>query len=277
MPSQWTFSLPAPKADQFFLSIVPRLNQCLLPGARSLSQKVKIWRYPCDIFIFCTKVVNLGIMRWIICLFLLFAAGGVFAQWKDYRLINDGKDTVNRIDQQDRRQREWIVRVERLRGEPGYEEEGEYVDNRKEGEWRIFNLMGDLIGIEQYRWGNKDGLAQYFTINGGLRMEQHWKALNPDKQFDTIQVEDVDKLNTYRTVVVKNEGAALKHGVWKYYDAEDGSLIRAETYVLGKLESNDAVVAQPQQPKEVPKPKEVLEFEQQKGRKKIRYQDGSTL
>ncbi len=216
-------------------------------------------------------------MRWIICLFLLFAAGGVFAQWKDYRLINDGKDTVNRIDQQDRRQREWIVRVERLRGEPGYEEEGEYVDNRKEGEWRIFNLMGDLIGIEQYRWGNKDGLAQYFTINGGLRMEQHWKALNPDKQFDTIQVEDVDKLNTYRTVVVKNEGAALKHGVWKYYDAEDGSLIRAETYVLGKLESNDAVVAQPQQPKEVPKPKEVLEFEQQKGRKKIRYQDGSTL
>lgn len=207
----------------------------------------------------------------------MFAAGGVFAQWKDYRLINDGKDTVNRIDQQDRRQREWIVRVERLRGEPGYEEEGEYVDNRKEGEWRIFNLMGDLIGIEQYRWGNKDGLAQYFTINGGLRMEQHWKALNPDKQFDTIQVENVDKLNTYRTVVVKNEGAALKHGVWKYYDAEDGSLIRAETYVLGKLESNDAVVAQPQQPKEIPKPKEVLEFEQQKGRKKIRYQDGSTL
>ncbi len=222
-------------------------------------------------------VINLEFMRGVICFFLLVAWGGVSAQWKDYRLINDGKDTVNRIDQQDRRQGEWIVRVEKLRGEPGYEEEGEYLDNRKEGEWRIFNLMGDLIGIEQYRWGNKDGPALYFTINGGLRMEQHWKALNPDKQFDTIQVEDVDKLNTYHTVVVKNEGAALKHGVWKYYDAEDGSLIRSETYVLGKLESRDAVMTEPQRPKEVPKPKEVLEFEQQKGRKKIRYQDGSTL
>lgn len=209
---------------------------------------------------------------------LLLTSTVSFAQWRDYRLINDGKDTVNRIDRNDRKQGEWIVRVESLRGEPGYEEEGIFVNNRKEGEWRVFSLMGDLIGIEFYRWGLKDGVAQYFNINGQLRMEQSWKALNPDKEYDTIQVEDVDKLNSFREVIVKNEGASLRHGTWKYYDENSGSVIRSETYTLGKIENDQtAAVAEPAEKKTVAKPKEVLEFEKQKkGKKKIRYQDGST-
>ncbi len=207
---------------------------------------------------------------------LFFASRSSFSQWKDYRLINDGKDTVNRVDVNGQKQGEWIVRVESLRGEPGYEEEGVFLNSRKEGEWRVFNLMGDLIGIEQYRWGNKDGLAQYFSVHGNLRMEQSWKALNPDKPYDTIQVEDIDRLNTYRQVVVKNEGASLKHGTWKYYDANDGALIKSETYVLGKLEAGTTAAVKPESPKEVPKPKEVLEFEKQNKGRKIRYQDGST-
>src|SRR5688500_704084 len=126
---------------------------------------------------------------------LLLASLNSFSQWKDYRLINDGKDTINRVDQNGKKQYEWVVRVESVRGEPGYEEEGMFINDRKEGEWRIFNLMGDLIGIEHYRWGLKDGVAQYYTVHGNLRLEQSWKAINPDKQYDTLQVEDVDKLN----------------------------------------------------------------------------------
>ena len=216
-------------------------------------------------------------MRYLILPIFLFVGFSAFSQWKDYRLINDGKDTINRIDMNDMKQGEWVVRVESLRGEPGYEEEGVFVNNRKEGEWRIFNLMGDLTGIEQYRWGNKDGLAQYFNINGQLRMEQSWKALNPDKAYDTIQVEDLDKLNSYREVIVKNEGASLKHGTWKYYDPEAGSILKVENYTLGKLEvDNSSASAEPEKPRKVEKPKEVQEFEKLKGRKKIRYQDGST-
>lgn len=209
---------------------------------------------------------------------LLFVSANAVAQWKDYRLINDGKDTINRIDNNGIKQGEWVVHVESLRGEPGFEEEGVFVNNRKEGEWRVFNLMGDLIGIEFFKWGNKDGVAQYFDINGGLRMEQSWKALNPDKVYDTILVEDLDKLDSYREVIVKNEGASLKHGTWKYYDPVTGSIVRSETYMLGKLEGdNSAAVAEPTEKKAVPKPKEVVEFEKKtKGRKKIRYQDGST-
>lgn len=209
---------------------------------------------------------------------LLFIAGSSFGQWKNYQLINDGKDTVNRLDHHDQKQGEWVVRVENVRGEPGYEEEGLFINNRKEGEWRIFNLMGDLIGIEHYRWGLKDGIAQYFNINGQLRLEQEWKALNPDKLYDTIMVEDIDKLNSYREVVVKNEGAALKHGTWKYYDANTGGVIKTEIYEFGKLEQdNSSASVDNDAPKKVAKPKEVLEFEKQKkGKKKIRYQDGTT-
>ena len=208
--------------------------------------------------------------------FMLFVSANTFAQWKDYRLINDGKDTINRIDHKGIKQGEWVVRVESLRGEPGFEEEGVFVNNRKEGEWRVFNLMGDLIGIEHYRWGNKDGVAQYFDINGSLRLEQGWKALNPDKAYDTIMVEDVDKLDSYHEVIVKNEGASLKHGAWKYYDPASGTVLRTENYTLGKLEGNSDAVAEPTEKKAVPKPKEVVEFEKIKKGKKKRYQDGST-
>lgn len=213
------------------------------------------------------------------CLFvLLISSVPAMAQWKDYKLINDGKDTINRIDQQGVKQGEWVVHVESLRGEPGFEEEGVFVNNRKEGEWRVFNLMGDLIGIEHYRWGNKDGVAQYFDINGALRLEQSWKALNPDKPYDTIMVEDVDKLDSYHEVVVKNEGASLKHGTWKYYDAASGTVVRTENYMLGKLEEdNSSAAVEPSEKKSVAKPKEVMDFEKKtKGKKKIRYQDGST-
>lgn len=207
---------------------------------------------------------------------LLFISVNSFAQWKDYRLINDGKDTINRIDHNGIKHGEWVVRVESVRGEPGFEEEGVFVQNRKEGEWRVFSLMGDLIGIEHYRWGNKDGVAQYFDINGALRLEQGWKALNPDKAYDTIMVEDVDKLETYYEVIVKNDGASLKHGVWRYYDAATGSVLRTEKYMLGKLENDNSAAAAPVEKKAVAKPKEVLEFEKSKKGKKIRYQDGST-
>lgn len=174
------------------------------------------------------------------------------------------------------KQWEWVVRYETVRGEPGYEEEGVFKNNRKEGEWRLFSLMGDLVGIEQYRWGNKDGVSQYFETHGGLRLEQSWKALNPDKQYDTLEVEDLDKLDSYRTVIVKNEGASLKHGPWKYYDPNTGMLVRSESYTLGKLENEKSEVsAAPKKAAE--KPKEVLDFEKKNsGKKKIRVRDGST-
>lgn len=212
----------------------------------------------------------------ILCLLMLISAGAS-AQWKDFQ-VNSKGDTLNRIDQQGRKQGIWVSRIESLRGEPGYEEEGYYVDDRKEGAWKLFNLMGDMVGRENYHWGFKDGICQYYSKHGEIVLEQSWKALNPDKVYDTILVEDVDRLDTYSKVVVKNEGASLKHGTWKYFDSETGTLVKTENFTLGKADKDaGAVTARPTDKKTIAKPKEVLEFEKKNaGKKKVRVQDGST-
>lgn len=214
-------------------------------------------------------------MRWILFIALLISVPAL-AQWKEYKLNSNG-DTLNRIDVIGRKQGPWVNHFEGMRGEPGYEEEGWYVHNRKDGEWRLYSLQGDLVGVEFYKWGLKDSVCRYFNKHGELRVEQRWKALNPDKQYDTLLIEDPDKFDTYRTVIVKNEGASLRHGLWKYYDSELGTIIRTESYTLGELDKKQASPAAPTAKKEVAKPKEVLEFEKKNsGKKKVRYRDGST-
>ena len=61
-------------------------------------------------------------MKWLFIplLFISFAAS---SQCKSYRITNNG-DTINCIDNNDKRQGKWSVKVEGVRGEPGYEEEG---------------------------------------------------------------------------------------------------------------------------------------------------------
>lgn len=218
-------------------------------------------------------------MRWILSIVLLISLTGL-GQYKDYKLNAKG-DTLNRVDMQGKKQGPWVITVEPLRGEPGYEEEGYFENDRKEGEWRLFTLLGDMVGLENYKWGLKDGICRYFTTQGELRLEQSWKALNPDKLYDTIQVEDVETLDKWRTVIVKNEGAALKHGEWKYYNAETGAVVKTERYEFGKLEGDPNATASknvnPGDKKAVAKPKEVLEFEKKNsGKKKVKYKDGTT-
>jgi hypothetical protein len=232
------------------------------------------WRYYCGIAGI-NHYYQLYQMRWIFVAILFISIQG-FAQWKSYKLTSKG-DTINRVDMKDRKQGPWTHRYETVRGEPGYEEEGWYEHNRKEGEWRLFSLMGDLVCVEYYKWGLKDSVCRYFTKQGELRLEQGWKALNPDKEYDTLVIEDLDKFDTYRTVVVKNEGASIKHGVWKYYDPATGAVVRTEVYPLGKLENEPKTAAAPTEKKAVPKPKEVLDYEKKNsGKKKVRYKDGST-
>jgi antitoxin component YwqK of YwqJK toxin-antitoxin module len=184
------------------------------------------------------------------------------------------------VDSKNLKQGKWVIRLEEIRGEPGYEEEGEFKNNRKEGTWRVYSLDGDLIGLEFYHWGNKDGVCQYFNTSGSLVREESWRALNPEKLYDTLEIEDIDHLNEYKTVIVKNEGVAIRHGFWKFYDPSTGMVNKTQTYTMGKLETpktdpvaDSAKVAT----KTLVKPKEVQEFEKKNaGKKSIRVRDGAT-
>lgn len=218
-------------------------------------------------------------MRWIIAVFCLFA-GTVSAQTPSY-IIGVKGDTLNRVDKAGKKQGKWINRFESVRGEPGYEEEGEYKDDRKEGAWRKYNLMGDLFAIENYRWGFKDGESKYFNISGNLTREESWRAFNPDKLYDTLDVEDPDHPGTYQEVVVKNEGSSVKHGTWRYYDS-DGFITKTEFWRLGQADKSldpptlaKDTLSRTANRKDV-KPKEVLEFEKKNaGKKKVKVRDGT--
>jgi hypothetical protein len=215
-----------------------------------------------------------------ICLFFSLAA---HAQLKEY-IIGVKGDTLNGIDKKGKKQGKWIIHHEEVRGEPGYEEEGVYVDDRKESLWKKFTLQGDQFAVENYHWGFKDGPSQYFNLNGELLKEESWRAFNPDKLYDTVAVEDVTKPDHYNKVIIKNEGSSIKNGTWKYYDTETGFVTKTEFWTLGKLDQSDNKAtgakksAADSSAAVKAKPKEVLDFEKKNaGKKKIKVRDGSTL
>src|SRR4051812_9734978 len=109
------------------------------------------------------------------------------AQYKQYKLNAKG-DTINAINQKGEKTGKWVIHYDEVRGEPGYEEEGIFKKGVKDGYWRLYSLEGDLIGVEHYKLGGKDGLQQYFNYLGELEREESWRGYNPDSPFDTIPI-----------------------------------------------------------------------------------------
>ncbi len=227
---------------------------------------------------------------------MLLGALTAHSQCIEYSLTSNG-DTLNCKDKKGIKHGKWVHKIEEIRGEPGYEEEGVYEKDQKIGFWRIFNLQGDLIGIENYRFGQKSGLQQYFSISGSLIKEESWLAHNPENPTEMVEVYDINDPNKVYMVEVKLDASAVPHGLWKYYEPGSGSLIKKENFILGKLddgsgtgngmikkEGKDAAAkddhSKPEtkeKPKEKPKPREVMDFEKKnEGKKNVKMRTGAT-
>jgi len=153
------------------------------------------------------------------------------AQYKSFIKSVHG-DTINKIDMNNLKQGKWVVRVPEQRGNPGYEEEGHFIDDRKHGVWKTYNLMGDKIADEVYRFGNKDGRCTYYSVAGMIR-EEYWLApRNAGQLFDTLTIPDPGIPNAYKKVVIRTEGHSLKHGTWRYYEPVYGKVLAEEKYYL---------------------------------------------
>jgi hypothetical protein len=215
-------------------------------------------------------------------LFLLFLLSGMLAQsqlWTNYQLSVTG-DTINCLDKKNLKQGRWVIRTEELRGEPGYEEEGLFTDDKKDGPWRRYNLQGDILAIEFYKWGNRDGKQQYFTMLGDLLREESWKAVNPENPYDTIDVPDLNNPMVMQSKIIKHEAAEVKNGNWKFYDPTSGMVLKTEYWVYGQKEKAGGGTTQPVKGDAVKpgaKPKAVEEWEKKNsGKKKVTVQDGRT-
>ena len=216
-----------------------------------------------------TRRLNAKMMLLFFCLFSI----SMQAQpWLSYKLTPRG-DTINRLDQQKMKQGPWVLRFETLRGEPGCEEEGYFLDDKKDGAWRRYSLMGDLIARENYKGGYRDGKQQYFTQLGDILREESYKAVDPKNPYDTIIVPDLDHPDRMVEKVIKHEGAEVKNGTWTYYSPSTGDVVKTEKFVFGQLEKK---AQQPTLPKIGPAkdtsaapvkkqlPKEVQEYEKTK-------------
>ena len=229
-------------------------------------------------------------MRFLLLPLLLIFSGSLKAQWKTYRLTAKG-DTINCTDMQGLKQGKWKIQVAPLRGERGYEEEGSFRNDQREGVWRRFSMMGDVLAVENYKWGQKNGICRYFTI-AGLEHEESWLAVNPAKAYDTIDVQDLADPNKYEQVVVKTTGNSLKHGTWRFYYPETGQIVKTEHWLLDQIreagmdaiksnglkKASDSLSAGKKDTLSTKiKPKEVLDFEKKNaGKKKTRVRDGRT-
>lgn len=220
-----------------------------------------------------TRRLNAKMMLLFFCLFSI----SMQAQpWLSYKLTPRG-DTINRLDQQKMKQGPWVLRFETLRGEPGCEEEGYFLDDKKDGAWRRYSLMGDLIARENYKGGYRDGKQQYFTQLGDILREESYKAVDPKNPYDTIIVPDLDHPDRMVEKVIKHEGAEVKNGTWTYYSPSTGDVVKTEKFVFGQLEKKGL---QPTLPKIGPVkdtsaapvkkqlPKEVQEYEKTKKKAK---------
>jgi hypothetical protein len=214
------------------------------------------------------------------------AMNQVWAQCKTFKLSDRG-DTLNCVDKKGLKQGPWLVSVPELRGNPGYEEEGEFIDDKKEGIWRRFTLEGDLVAVESYKWGMLNGKSQFYSVLG-LEREEGWWAINPNKEYDTIEVPDLFEDGVYKTVIIKNEGRSLKHGTWTWWDPTTGFVQRTEEFIRDSAVNALAAFGISARSKKTPadtgttkkkveKPAVVQEYEKNNAnKKKIKVRDGST-
>ena len=213
------------------------------------------------------------------------------AQPRSFILSPKG-DTLNRVDQKGLKQGPWVIHVDDLRGERGYEEEGYFSNDRKEGMWRQFSLEGDLIAIENYAYGMKSGKCMYFTYSGLPLREETWRAIDPKSPYDTIDIRDVnDPSKILRKEIIKVEPNSYKNGTWTYYNTMTGEVEKTEQWVMNKpreevqdggdmapidVSDGTATTRKADKPVEKTKPQAILDYEKKNAKKKIKVRDGST-
>lgn len=229
-------------------------------------------------------------MRWML-FFLLLISLPAFSQYKSF-IISVRGDTLNRVDMNGKKQGPWVIHQDALRGEPGFDEQGYFVDDKKVDVWVRFSLQGDKIAVENYRWGSLDGKSQYFNLTGALIREERWRAIEPGKSFDTVDVLDVnDPSKVIDRAIIKVEGTTAKHGTWTYYDPEWGTVLKTENWFMDKIRTGEGIPGDDDEikpidvsgktkagdKKEANKPQAILDYEKKNSnKKKVKSRDGST-
>lgn len=115
----------------------------------------------------------------IICCFLFVSTIQMvgFAQLQSFEML--GKDTINKVDNQERKQGKWII-TNAIKNLPDYQddqkvEEGVYLDNKKTGVWKEYYPNGNLKNKITFENNRPNGYAIMYHDNGKVSEEGLWK------------------------------------------------------------------------------------------------------
>lgn len=143
------------------------------------------------------------------------------------------KEKLNQYDSKGMKDGLWLNRVPERKGEPAFNEFGNYHKNEKTGLWYKMAADGDLMAIENYKRDYYEGQVKYFT-NGQLTVVGMYRALNPDVVIDTIIVVE-PVTGVQELVAVKADRGTVRHGTWRFYDERTGRLEKVEEYQVDNL------------------------------------------
>lgn len=142
-----------------------------------------------------------------------------------------GKDTINRIDVEGKKQGKWIYFGKHKPGtcyQPDQKaEEGKYKDNKKTERWLEYYCNGNLKNKLTFVNGRPDGEAQMFHENGKISEEGNWKnnrwVGNYRLYYDNGQVQHEFVFNA----------SGKREGPQKYY-YDNGQVAIEGNFVNGK-------------------------------------------
>lgn len=167
--------------------------------------------------------------------FQMKAQSGSFKSKKE----KQNSDNLNKRDQRGRKTGLWYQRKEAEKGEPAYSSFGSYVEGNKSGLWYQVDDEGRLVSIENFRNGDLDGTSQYYE-QGQLSVIGNYRSLNRNFDLDSIYV--TNPYTLYDTlVIVPSQQGSVRHGTWRYYDAQTGALVSEETYQVNNLISRKEI------------------------------------
>ncbi len=105
-------------------------------------------------------------------IFLFLFVASSSAQWKSYKIYQG--DTINRVDQQGRKQGLWIYFNDKYEG--GIVQKGYYKDGKKEGEWIVYYPNGNIKTKSFYKNNRIYGPVITYYKNGKIREQGTWKG-----------------------------------------------------------------------------------------------------
>lgn len=141
---------------------------------------------------------------------------------------NNTNDNLNKVDKAGKKQGMWFYDQPSRFGDPAFYEFGAYNDNLKSGLWYKLSKEKQLISIENFKFNELDGPAQYFE-NGRLSVLGNYRGIYTPYAFDSFMVQDPITFQD-SLVVVPAEKGFTKHGNWRYYDPNSGHLVLEREY-----------------------------------------------